>query len=138
MLNKFIAIGRMVREIDMKRTDADDNKVWGKFTIAVDRSKKKDVDQEADFINCRAYGQKAKFIQKYFPKGKPILIEGNLQSGSYTNAEGHRIYYHDVFINEVDFVPSDHTNNRPADDEQALPAHETFITDMDDDELPFR
>lgn len=81
-----------------------------RFTVAVDRRVRRDQaggdQQTADFISCRAFGKTAEFMQKYFTQGRRILLQGRIQTGSYTNREGQRVYTTDVIADDVEFCDS--------------------------------
>ena len=78
-----------------------------RYTIAVDRRVRRDGDQQtADFINCVAFGRQGEFAEKYFRKGIKIAITGRIQTGSYTNKDGQRVYTTDVIVEEQEFAES--------------------------------
>ena len=87
------------------------------FTLAVDRKFKKDGEQSADFINCKAFGKTAEVIEKYVVKGTKIAVVGHIQTGSYTNKDGQKVYTTDVVIDELEFCESrssQQTSSQPA------------------------
>ena len=94
----------------------------GRFTIAVNRNKK-----EADFINCVALDRKAELLEKYFRKGDRIGVVGRIQTGSYTNRDGQKVYTTDIFVEEIEFLQDKKKEEK--EDEVFLP--------VDDEELPF-
>ena len=77
-----------------------------KFTLAVDRKYKKDGEQNADFINCTAFGKTAEVIEKYVTKGTKIIVEGRWQTGSYTNKDGNKVYTNDCMVENIEFCES--------------------------------
>ena len=88
-----------------------------RFTLAVDRKVKTDGQPEADFIPCVAFGKTADFVDKYFHKGMKMLLEGHIQTGSYTNKEGAKVYTTDVIAESVEFAESKRTETgQKADD----------------------
>lgn len=99
-MNKVFLIGRLTKDAEVRRSG---DTVIAKFTLAVDRRFKRD---ETDFINCTAFGKTAEFIEKYFSKGSKAVIEGRIQTGSYTNKEGKKVYTTDVVVEVVDFGES--------------------------------
>ncbi len=99
-MNKVFLIGRLTKDAEVRRSG---DTVIAKFTLAVDRRFKKD---ETDFISCTAFGKTAEFIEKYFSKGSKAVIEGRIQTGSYTNKEGKKVYTTDVVVEVVDFGES--------------------------------
>ena len=77
-----------------------------RYTLAVDRRFKREGEATADFINCVAFGKQAEFAEKYFRQGLKVIISGRIQTGSYTNKEGRKVYTTDVVIEEQDFAES--------------------------------
>ena len=134
-MNKFIGVGRFVRDPDVRYSQ--DNTAIARFTLAVDRKYKKDGEQSADFISCLAFSKTAEFIEKYIKKGTKIVVDGRIQTGSYTNKDGQKIYTTDVVVENVEFAESKSngsSESRPtADDDEFL-----IIPEGTDDEgLPF-
>ena len=89
-----------------------------RFTLAVDRKVKTDGQPEADFIPCVAFGKTADFVDKYFHKGMKMLLEGHIQTGSYTNKEGAKVYTTDVIAESVEFAESKRTETQETTKEQ--------------------
>lgn len=133
-MNKAIIIGRMTRDPEVRYSQ--DNKAVAKFTLAVDR-KVKTENQSADFINCVAFGKTAEFLEKYGRKGVKFAIEGRIQTGSYTDKNGQKVYTTDVVIENIEFAESKQ-NNEPKPQPVSKPSDE-FMTLPDgiDMELPF-
>lgn len=107
-MNKVILMGRLTRDAETRysQSPAGDNAVTH-FSVAVDRRRSgADGQREADFISCVAFGKTAEFVQKYFSKGSKIVITGRIQTGSYTNKEGVKVYTTDVVAEEVEFAES--------------------------------
>lgn len=104
-MNKVILIGRFTRDPEVRY---DTNSVAiARFSLAVDRKyQKQGEDRQADFINCVAFGKTAEFIEKYFKKGAKAAAVGRIQTGSYTNKEGQKVYTSDVVIEDVEFAES--------------------------------
>ncbi len=102
-MNKVVLMGRLTRDPDIKY--AGETNV-ARFAVAVDRRYKKDGNQEADFPTCVAFGKTADFLEKYFHKGMKICLEGRLQTGSYTNKDGIKVYTTDVIVEAVEFAES--------------------------------
>lgn len=96
-------IGRLSRDADIRRAG---ETLVARFSLAVDRRYKKDGEQTADFIGIVAFGKTAEFVEKYFKKGMKVVIEGHLQTGSYTNKDGVKIYTTDVIAEAVEFAES--------------------------------
>lgn len=114
-----------------------------RFTLAVDRRFKKEGEQQADFIGCIAFGKTAEFIEKYFHQGMKIGLEGRIQTGSYTNKDGVKVYTTDVVAENVEFVESKASGGGQADyGPQYTPSSigDGFMNipdGIDGDELPF-
>ena len=103
-MNKVILIGRLARDSEVKYSA--NNMMILRNSVAVDRRTKQEGQPTADFIPVTAFGKTAEFISNYFSKGKRIAITGRIQTGSYDNAEGKKVYTTDVIIDEVEFVES--------------------------------
>lgn len=103
-MNLVIIKGRISREPEIKTTQSGTQ--FARLSIAVDRYAKAGEQRTADFIPCTAWGKTAEFIGKYFQKGQEILAEGRIQTGSYTNQDGKKIYTTDVVIDRVEFCGS--------------------------------
>lgn len=108
--NIAVLIGRMVKDVDLKATSTIN---IGSFTLAVDRSRKVDGQPTADFINCKAFGKTAETIEKFFRKGNKIAITGHIQTGSYTNKDGQRVYTTDVIVDSFSFIESKSSQSAP-------------------------
>lgn len=116
-MNKTILIGRLTKDPEVRQGET----TVARFTVAVDRMKK----DEADFISCVAFGSTADFLEKYFKKGMRIALEGRIQTGSYTNKEGNKVYTTDVIAERVEFVESkkkeEEEEFKPLPDNMELP-----------------
>lgn len=119
-MNKVILMGRMTRDPEIRHAQGSGMAV-ARFSLAVDRKKKRDDSQGADFPSCVAFDKQAENIGKYFSKGTKILIEGHLQTGSYKNKNGDTVYTTDVIVDAWEFVESKGTsgNTAPAEPEPA-------------------
>lgn len=102
-MNKSILMGRLTRDPEV-RTSGDTT--VARFSLAVDRRFKRDGEQTADFINCVAFGKTGEFIEKYGRKGTKFVVEGRIQTGSYTNKDGQTVYTTDVVVEQVEFAES--------------------------------
>lgn len=135
-MNKVIEMGRLVRDPDIRYSQGAEQKAVARYTLAVDRRHANRQDpnaQTADFIPCVAFGKAAEFAEKYLHKGTKIAITGRIQTGSYTNKEGAKIYTTDVVVEEQEFA-------EPKRGEQAQATVENGFTNIPDDmpeELPF-
>ena len=113
-MNRVILKGRVAKDPDVKTTQS--GQTFTRLTIAVDRYTKAGEERKADFIPCTAWGNTAQVLAKYFQKGKEILCEGRIQTGSYTNQDGKKVYVTDVLIDRVEFCGS---ANKPAQADDA-------------------
>lgn len=111
-MNKSILVGRFTRDPEVRYTDGGSS--IAKFNIAVDRRFKTEGGQTADFIGCIAFGKTAEFIEKYFHQGMKIGLEGRIQTGSYTNKDGAKVYTTDVVVENCEFVESKNQSNEQA------------------------
>ena len=133
----------MTRDPEVRYSD--NGNTVARFSIAVDRKFKRDGEQTADFINIVAFKQTAEFIEKYFSKGNKIVIEGHIQTGSYTNQEGQKIYTTDVIAREVEFGESKNSNNAIGPENETRTSPSSAIGDgfmnipdgVEDEGLPF-
>ena len=103
-MNKTLLIGRTTKDPDIRYTQNEQPMTIARFNLAVDRRFKKDGEQSADFISCVAFGKTAEFIEKYVFKGTKIAVEGRIQTGSYTNKDGNKVYTTDVVVEQVEFA----------------------------------
>ena len=104
-MNKVILMGRLTRDPDVKYTQQ--QMCAARFTLAVDRRFKRDGDQQtADFISCVAFGKTGEFIERYCHQGTKLVVEGRIQTGSYTNRDGNKVYTTDVVAEYVEFAES--------------------------------
>lgn len=105
-MNKVILMGRPTRDPEVRWTQGQDQKCIARYTLAVDRRGRRDQNNgpTADFISCVAFGKAAEFAEKYIQQGKRILIAGRLQTGSYTNRDGVKVYTTDVVVEEQEFA----------------------------------
>ena len=101
-MNQVILIGRLIKKPELRYTQS--NIAVGVTTIAVNRPRQKDKEQEADFINIKVWGKQAENMQKYLDKGSLISIEGRIQTGSYTNQNGEKRYITEVVAENVEFL----------------------------------
>lgn len=133
-MNKVILIGRLTRDPEIRHNQ---DKLIGRFTLAVDRRYKKDgSEQNADFINCVAFGKTAEFLEKYVHKGTKLVVCGRIQTGSYTNKDGNKVYTTDVVVEECEFAESKAASQqqKPQEDENGF----MNVPEGTDDEFPFR
>lgn len=106
-MNKVILVGRLTRDPEIRYTSGQNQTAVGRYTLAVDRRYKKEGDEQtADFINCVTFGRGAEFAEKYLHQGTKIAVVGRIQTGSYTNKDGQRVYTTDIVVEEHEFAES--------------------------------
>ena len=136
-MNKVIEIGRLVREPEIRYSQGANTTCIARYTLAVDRKFKQEGQPNADFINCIAFGKLGEFAEKYLHKGTKIAIVGRIQTGSYTNKDGQKVYTTDVVVEEQEFCESkSQSNSQP----QPTPSNDNSwmnIPDGVEDSLPF-
>lgn len=141
-MNKVILMGRLTRDPEVRYTQGDNASAVARFSLAVDRRFKKDGEQTADFINCVAFGKTGEFIEKYGRKGTKFVVEGRIQTGSYTNKDGQKVYTTDVVVEQVEFAESKasadgNTTNNTSNSNTPTDTSFMDIPDGIDEELPF-
>ena len=105
-MNKVFLIGRLTRDPEVRYSQGEKPMAIARYTLAVDRKMKKDGEPSADFINCVAFGKNGEFAEKYLRKGVKIAVSGRIQTGSYTNKDGQKVYTTDIVVEEHDFCES--------------------------------
>lgn len=140
-MNKVILMGRLTRDAEIRYSQGENSMAIARFSLAVDRRFRKDGEQGADFINCIAFGKTAEFYEKFGRKGTKFVIEGRIQTGSYTNKDGQRVYTTDVVVENTEFAESK-SNNQSGNSSQnnSMPSSDDGfmnIPDGIDEELPF-
>lgn len=143
-MNKVELVGRLTRDPEVRYSTGEHATCTARFTVAVNRRfKNADGGYDADFINCVAFGKTGEFIEKHFSKGMAIGIAGRIQTGSYTNKDGVKVYTTDVVVEETEFVESKNSaNSNNAQSSNYKPANapvggSTNIPEDLDEELPF-
>lgn len=140
-MNKVILMGRLVRDPDVRYSqNGTDSMAIARYTLAVDRRRSsRDNEQSADFISCVAFGKAGEFAEKYLHQGIKIAIIGRIQTGSYTNKEGHKVYTTDVVVEEQEFTESKANNQTPVNNTSSG-SSDGFMNipdGVDDEGLPF-
>lgn len=141
-MNKVSLLGRLTKDPEVRQTQGENPKTVARFTLAVDRglgNNAKEGQQTADFIPCVAWGSQGTFAENYLKKGSLIIVHGRIETGSYTNRDGNKVYTTDVNVSGYDFVPGQKKAQGNADNNSA-PAPESLgddFMDVPDDELPF-
>ena len=106
-MNKVILMGRLTRDPEVRYSAGDNQMAIARYTLAVDRRfNRNNSEQTADFIPCVAFGKSGEFAEKYFRKGMKIAVTGRIQTGSYTNKEGQKVYTTEVVIEDQEFAES--------------------------------
>ncbi len=143
-MNKVVLMGRLTRDPDVRYSQGETPMAIARYTLAVDRRFRRDgSDQSADFISCVSFGKTAEFAEKYFHKGTKICICGRIQTGSYTNKDGQKVYTTEVVVEEQEFAESKNASGESdfasAPSAPSVPAGDGFINIPDgiDEELPF-
>lgn len=144
-MNKVILMGRLTRDPDVRYSSGDNAMAIARYSLAVDRRfRRNGDDQTADFINCVAFGKAGEFAEKYFRKGTKVAVTGRIQTGSYTNKDGQKVYTTDVVVEEQEFAESKNAGSEngafiPANPNANADVNDGFmnIPDGIDDELPF-
>ena len=143
-MNKVILMGRLTRDPEVRYSQGATATAIARFSIAVDRRFKRDGEPDADFINCVAFGKTGEFIERYGHKGTKFVVEGRIQTGSYTNKDGQRVYTPDVVVENVEFAESKNASSGGNNNDGYIGQHpgtanDGFmnIPDGIDEELPF-
>ena len=105
-MNKVILMGRLTRNPDVSYSQGEKATCVARYTLAVDRRFRRDGEQDADFIRCVAFGRQGEFAEKYLKQGTKIVISGRIQTGSYTNRDGVKVYTTDDVVEEQEFAES--------------------------------
>ena len=143
-MNKVILMGRLTRDAEVRYSQGENSTAIARFSLAVDRRFRRDGDEQtADFINCVAFGRTAEFLERFGRKGTKFVLEGRIQTGSYTNREGQKVYTTDVVVEEQEFAESKNAESGNAGGYNTQPApapqsgNDGFMPAGDDSELPF-
>jgi len=149
-MNKVILMGRLTRDPDIRYSQgADGSTAIARYTVAVDRRRKTNGDgteQTADFIGCVAFGRSAEFAEKYLHQGTKVIVTGRIQTGSYTNKDGQKVYTTEVIVEEQEFAESkasassNEATYAPSRPEPSAAAGDGFMNipdGVEDEGLPF-
>ena len=139
-MNKVILMGRLTRDAEVRYSQGENATAIARFSLAVDRRyRRENQDQTADFINCVAFGKTGEFLEKFGRKGTKFVVEGRIQTGSYTNKEGQKVYTTDVVVEQVEFAESKKAADDAAGSMPTSAPGDGFmnIPDGIDEELPF-
>ena len=141
-MNKVVLMGRLTRDPEIRYSQGQTPTAIARYTLAVDR-RGRNGEAAADFIPCTAFGKSAEFAEKWLHQGIKVLISGRIQTGSYTNRDGQKVYTTDVIVEDQEFAESKSesgpkTNQSRATSEAATPEGFMAIPDSVEDEgLPF-
>lgn len=136
-MNKVILIGRLCNDPETRYTQGEHATAISRYRLAVNRRFNRDGEPDADFINCIAFGKQGEFVEKYLRKGMQIAVVGRIQTGSYTNKDGHKVYTTDIVVDEHEFCESKSSSSTAPAAEQK-PTYDQFASIPDGlDELPF-
>lgn len=140
-MNNVVLIGRLTRYPELRYSQGNNSIAVVRFTLAVDRRFKKAGEQsEADFIQCKAFNKQAEFIEKYFKQGMKMAISGRIETSSYTNKDGVKVYTTEVIAEDIEFADSknnNHSNSGIQEPSSAVGDGFMNIPDGIDEELPF-
>ena len=153
-MNKVVLMGRLTRDPEVRYSQGANALAIARYTLAVDRRFRREGEPTADFIPCVAFGKQGEFAEKYFRQGMRIAVSGRIQTGSYENREGQRVYTTEVIIDDQEFAESKSSNDEYRQNSgagqsyQAAPSRRTApsgdpgdgfmnIPDGIDEELPF-
>lgn len=142
-MNKVVLMGRLVANPDARYSQGEKPMAIARYRLAVDRRFAKDGEQQADFISCVTFGKNAEFVEKHLQKGTKIVVSGRIQTGSYTNNDGVKVYTTDVVVEEHEFAESKSEAQKTREAAQNVPeptpSGDGFynIPNGIDEELPF-
>ena len=132
-MNNVILMGRLTADPELRTTNNGLN--YCRFTVAVDRYSKGE-DKKTDFINCVAWRQTAEFVERYFSKGRMIAVQGSIQTGSFTNKDGAKVYTTDVLVDKVHFCGDKRDEGQATRAQNALTTFNAEQMPLDSD-LPY-
>ena len=141
-------MGRLTRDPDVRYTQGETSMAIARYTLAVDRRIKREGEQNADFISCVVFGRGAEFAERYLNQGTKICVTGRIQTGSYTNREGQKVYTTEVIVEDQEFAESkssqsnetqNTSNPKSAEEPKPKAGDDDFLSIPDgiDEELPF-
>jgi single-strand DNA-binding protein len=143
-MNKVMLMGRLTRDPEVRYSQGENSLAIARYTVAVDRRFKRPGEQEADFISCVAFGKSAEFAERYLKQGTKLVVTGRIQTGSYTNKDGQKVYTTEVVVEDQEFAESKSSNGDAGFQQTSRPAPSQAagdgfmnIPDGIDEELPF-
>ena len=125
-MNKVVLIGRLVRDAEVRYSQDENSMTVARFTLAVDRRYKRDGEQTADFISCVAFGKNGEFFEKFGKQGVKFAIVGHIQTGSYINRDGNKVYTTNVIIETQEFCEKKSSND-----------NDCYVNIPENNDLPF-
>ena len=120
-MNKVILMGRLTRDPEVRYSAGENALAIARYTLAVDRRFRRDGEATADFISCVSFGRTAEFAEKYFRQGLKIIVSGRIQTGSYTNNSGQKVYTTDVVVEEQEFAEGKNSSQQGTPQSQPQP-----------------
>ncbi len=138
-MNKAVLVGRLTRDPEVRYSQGENATAVARYTVAVERRFKREGEPTADFIPCVVFGRSAEFAEKYFRQGMRVSVSGRIQTGSYTNKDGVRVYTTEVIVEEQEFAESRTEQEARAQIPEEIAPGDGFmnIPDGVDEELPF-
>lgn len=143
-MNKVILMGRLTRDPEVRYSSGENSVAVARYTLAVDRRFRRDGEASADFIGCVAFGKAGEFAEKYFRQGMKVLVTGHIQTGSYTNRDGQKVYTTDIVVEDQEFAESKKdsgSSGQKSQQERPQPMQDADgfmnIPDGIEEELPF-
>ena len=150
-MNRVILMGRLTRDPEVRYSQGERTMAIARYTLAVDRRGRRNQDgneQTADFINCVAFDRAGEFAEKYFRQGMRVLVSGRIQTGSYTNKDGNKVYTTEVVVEEQEFAESKNASgnngggyqqeDRPAPGNASADGFMDIPTGLTGNDLPFK
>lgn len=139
-MNKWCAMGRLVRDPEVRYSQGANATAIARFSIAVNRRYKKEGEPDADFFSCVAFGKTAEFIEKYFKQGKMIAIAGRVENDNYTNKDGQKVYGTRIAVDECFFCGDSNGSSAAGENANKPEADKNGFMDIPEgvnEELPF-
>ena len=146
-MNKVILMGRLTRDPEVRYSQGEQATAVARYTLAVDR-RGRNQENSADFIACVAFGKAAEFAERYLHKGTKIVLTGRIQTGSYTNKDGNKVYTTEVVVEEQEFAESKNASgnngggyqqeDRPAPGNASADGFMDIPTGLTGNDLPFK
>lgn len=139
-MNKVILMGRLTKDPDIRYTQGENSMCIARYTLAVDRRfNRNNEGNTADFIPCVAFGRTAEFTEKYLKKGTKMAITGRIQTGSYDDRDGKKVYTTEVVVEDQEFAESkaSQQHTKPAKEEDGLDGFMNIPDGIEEEEMPF-